>query len=47
MAQLREEAVPVISLVSDQSGFGFELSYEEIRGARADGISVLEFDRTI
>jgi hypothetical protein len=38
---------PIISLVSHRSGFGLELCYEGISGMRGDGISVLDFDRTI
>jgi hypothetical protein len=43
-----EEIKPIISVVSNCSGFGLELSYEGISGdARGDGISVQYFDHTI
>jgi hypothetical protein len=42
-----EEIKPIISVVSDCSGFGLELSYEGISGARAEGIWVQYFDHTI
>jgi hypothetical protein len=42
-----EEIKPIISLVSDRSGFGLELGYEGISGMRGDGILVLDFDRII
>jgi hypothetical protein len=38
---------PIISVVSDRSGFGLELSYEGISGTRGDGILVQCFDHTI
>jgi hypothetical protein len=47
-AQLIEEIKPIISVVSDRSGLGVELSYEGISGTRGDGISVqYDFDHTI
>jgi hypothetical protein len=46
-AQLIEEIKPIISVVSDRSGFGLELSYDEISGAWGDGIPVQYFDHTI
>jgi hypothetical protein len=41
-----KEIKPIISVVSDCSGFGLELSYEGISGARGDGISVQYLDHT-
>jgi hypothetical protein len=35
-----EEIKPIISVVSDRSGLGLELSYEGISGTIGDGISV-------
>jgi hypothetical protein len=42
-----EEIKPIISVGSNCSGFGLEMSYEGISDTRGDGISVQYFDHNI